>query len=169
MRAGVGWKKEIVVDQSTVDTGTNSQAGYTLLSQEPVVVTDLENDKRFTGPPLLKDHGVVSGMSCIIWGKNKQPYGVLGVHSTKKRHFSNNDISFLQYVANVLAAAILRKQVEESLKDLEQRQRKNARRWRKGRAGEGRARGMSAMTRTPFRRAGRPPASAAPGCRRWRT
>jgi hypothetical protein len=38
-----------------------SQAGYTLLSEKPVVVEDLSLETRFSGPQLLVDHGVTSG------------------------------------------------------------------------------------------------------------
>lgn len=115
LRAGVGWNKTIVVDKSTVDTGKNSQAGYTLSSMEPVVVEDLRTEKRFNGPPLLSNHKVISGMSCIIWGRNNQPYGVLGIHTTSKRNFTGDDVIFLQAIANVLATAIQRKKDEEEL------------------------------------------------------
>lgn len=113
LRAGAGWNKDIIVDISTVDVGKNSQAGYTLLSKTPIIVKDLPNEKRFTGPPLLRNHGVLSGMSCIIYGKDK-PYGVLGIHTTKHREFTKYDVNFLQAMANVLAAAIQRKNDEEN-------------------------------------------------------
>lgn len=112
LRAGHGWHDHIVVDQSTVDTGKNSQAGYTLYSEHPVIVKDLRTETRFNGPPLLTEHGVVSGMSCIIWGKGNKPYGILGAHSTRKHNFTDDDVTFLQAVANILAATIQSKKVE---------------------------------------------------------
>lgn len=115
LRAGLGWHKDIIIDKSTVDTGENSQAGYTLLSSEAVIVKDLRTEKRFNGPPLLTQHKVISGMSCIIWGRQNKPYGVLGVHTTRPRDFTRDDVNFLQAVANVLATAIQRKQDEEEL------------------------------------------------------
>lgn len=119
LRAGMGWHKDIKVDTSTVDTGKNSQAGYTLLSSKPVIVKDLRTEKQFNGPQLLVNHGVVSGMSCIIYGK-EEPYGVLGVHTTKRRNFTEDDVGFLQSVANVLAMAIQRKQAEDRVKESEE-------------------------------------------------
>ncbi|CAN5609662.1 hypothetical protein BH23PAT1_BH23PAT1_0200 [soil metagenome] len=116
LRAGEGWHKNVVANKSTVDTGKNSQAGYTLLSNNPVIVKDLRTEKRFSGPALLSDHKVVSGMSCIIQGDEK-PYGVLGIHSTEKRDFSEDDISFLQSVANTIAMALQRMRAEEQLRD----------------------------------------------------
>lgn len=136
LRAGVGWQVGLV-GQATLDTETNSQTGYTLLSQEPIVVEDWRTESRFSPPPLLRDHGVVSGMSVIIpsvssvrlrelrhWETTipyaeSKPFGILGVHSTGYRQFSQDDISFLQAIANILSAAIDRCQQAERLRILE--------------------------------------------------
>jgi PAS domain S-box-containing protein len=113
LRAGVGWK-EGYVGQATVDAGRGSEANYTLLSSEPVIVEDLRTETRFDISPLLHDHGVVSGMSVIIQGRDR-PFGTLGIHTTRRRTFTQDDVHFLQSVANVLAAAIERKRAEEAL------------------------------------------------------
>ena len=104
LRAGIGWKDGLV-GEATVSAGTNSQAGYTLLCKEPVIVADLRREERFSGSPLLRDHGVVSGMSVII-GNGDRPYGVLGAHTVAARGFSRDDVHFLQAVANVLSQVI---------------------------------------------------------------
>ncbi len=111
LRAGVGWRKGFV-GHELVDAGAGSQAGYTLLSQKPVIVEDLSAERRFSGPPLLVEHGVVSGISVIIRGPER-PFGVLGAHTARRRRFSRDDVNFLQAVANVLAEAIGRKRAEE--------------------------------------------------------
>ncbi len=102
------------VNHITVGAGLDSQAGYTLVSDEPVVVEDLRTETRFSGPPLLHQLGVISGMSVIISGKPHH-YGVLEVHSTQLRTFTSDDVHFVQGVANVLALAIERKRIEEAL------------------------------------------------------
>jgi two-component system sensor kinase FixL len=114
LRAGVGWK-EGLVGHATVGSGTTSQAGYTLLSNRPVIVEDLRTENRFSGPPLLRDHKVVSGISVIIAGRNR-PFGILGAHTTKPRTFSSDDVHFLETIANVLAEAIERKQAEDEIR-----------------------------------------------------
>jgi PAS domain S-box-containing protein len=121
LRAGVGWR-EGIVGSATVATIENSQAGYTLLSDEPVVVEDLAAETRFSGPDLLLDHGVKSGMSVII-GPQDAPWGILGTHDTSARGFSENDVNFLQSVANILAAAIERRIRERDLEESERRYR----------------------------------------------
>jgi PAS domain S-box-containing protein len=77
-------------------------------------VTDLQKETRFKGMPLLHEHGVVSGMTVVIRGRNR-PFGILGAHTTQHRSFTPDDANFLQAVANVLAAAIDRRQIEEDL------------------------------------------------------
>jgi diguanylate cyclase (GGDEF)-like protein len=114
LRAGVGWKEGLV---GQVMVGTEeSEAGYALLTKGPVIVEDLQTEKRFRGP-LLHDHGVVSGMSVIIPGQD-QPFGVLGAHATTRRIFTQDDINFLQAVANTLAVAIEHQQSQEKIRFL---------------------------------------------------
>lgn len=112
LRAGVGWSDGLV-GQALVGAGTDSQAGYTLLSPDPVIVENLREERRFRGPALLRDHGVVSGISAVI-GTVEQPFGVLGAHTRQARAFSVQDIRFLQAVANVLGAAVERLRAEEA-------------------------------------------------------
>lgn len=101
---GFGWKNG-VVGRTTVDAGAGSQGGYTLLSATPVIVEDLRNERRFTAPPLLLEHNVVSGMSVVIGGRDS-PFGVLGAHTASRRVFSVDDVNFLQAAANVIAATV---------------------------------------------------------------
>lgn len=119
LRAGVGWKDGLV-GHATVGVGADSQAGFTLQSRDPVITEDLPSDARFHAPPLLRDHGVVSGMSVIIGGKDKA-FGVLGAHTTRRRQFTADEVDFLQVVANVLGSAVERKQIETALVNSEAR------------------------------------------------
>ncbi len=116
LRAGVGWKPGLV-GSLTVGAGLDSQAGYTLFTRQPVIVEDLTREERFSGPALLLEHGVVSGLSVIIGGP-RLPFGVLGAHSRARRTFSEDDIHFLKAIANILAAAIQRKRTENELQAL---------------------------------------------------
>ncbi len=120
VRAGVGWN-EGVVGQATVDA-VDSQAGYTLRGTEPVVVENLADEYRFVAPPLLREHDVISGMTVTIQGRHG-PFGVLGVHSKQRRRFDEEDVDFLQAVANVLADTIERKRAEQEIRDQTERLR----------------------------------------------
>jgi PAS domain S-box-containing protein len=119
LRAGIGWQPGLV-GKATVSALMNSQAGYTLLSCGPVIVKDLRSETRFNGPQLLHDHQVVSGISVVIHGQER-PFGVLGAHTTRHQTFTKDEIYFLQSIANILAAAIERQQVENALKESEER------------------------------------------------
>jgi light-regulated signal transduction histidine kinase (bacteriophytochrome) len=89
-------------------------------------VADLPAETRFHGPALLVEHGVISGVSAII-GAPERPYGVLGVHTTRRRDFSQQDVHFVQSVANLLADAIARARAEDALRaTLTDLQRSNA-------------------------------------------
>jgi two-component sensor histidine kinase len=112
LRAGIGWKPG-VIGTANVSTGRDSQAGYTLASGRPVITEDLATETRFTGQPLLQDHGVVSGITAPIAGRDGRAYGVLGAHSAKRHKFSDYDVAFIAAVANVIAGAIQRRQLDQ--------------------------------------------------------
>ncbi|HMQ33005.1 MAG TPA: GAF domain-containing protein [Chloroflexaceae bacterium] len=110
LRAGHGWSPGLV-GEALISAGRGSQSGYTLAVDEPVIVEDLRAETRFAGSPLLHDHGVVSGASVIIRTPDG-PFGVLGAFSVQRRRFTQDDIYFVQSVANVLGAAIDRLRAE---------------------------------------------------------
>jgi two-component sensor histidine kinase len=112
LRAGVGWR-EGSIGTAHESTGRHSQAGYALASGGPVIVTDLKTETRFEGPALLHDHGVNSGVSVPIAGRDGRAYGVLGVHTARRRRFAEHDVSFLVAIANLIAGAIQRRQADQ--------------------------------------------------------
>jgi len=111
LRAGVGWQPGYV-GRAHVSTGRETQAGFTLASGGPVILENLDLETRFHGAPLLREHNVVSGVSAPIAGRDGRAYGVLTAHSTRRRKFNESDASFLTAVANVVAGAIQRLQLD---------------------------------------------------------
>src|SRR5437870_3335677 len=118
LRAGVGWR-EGSVGRTVVPATPDTRAGYVLRSPGAVVVEDLAAETRFGSAPLLDVHGVVSGLSVIIHGKER-PFGILGAHSARRRAFTSHDVHFLQAAASVLATAIDRATAEEALRRSEE-------------------------------------------------
>ena len=112
LRAGAGWEKGLV-GTALVSTDRSTQAGFTLASGAPVIVENFAIEARFAGDPLLGQRGVVSGLTIPIAGPDGRTYGVLGVHSKRRRTFSENDVSFLAAVANIMAGAIQRRQLDQ--------------------------------------------------------
>jgi len=115
LRSGVGFE-EGLVGRATEEAGLGSQAGYTLLSEEPVIAEDFDAETRFKPPPLVHERGAISGVSVVIQGRDG-PFGVLGAFTTRHRSFSEDDANFLQAVANVLATAIEREGAEEQVEE----------------------------------------------------
>jgi two-component sensor histidine kinase len=76
------------------------------------LVDHLPSETRFVGAPFLHEHGVVSGMTTPIAGRDGRAYGVLGAHTAQRRKFSEYDVSFLVAVANVIAGIIQRRQLD---------------------------------------------------------
>jgi two-component system cell cycle sensor histidine kinase/response regulator CckA len=90
LAAGAGWRTGSL-GHSASTSPLDSQSGYTLLSNEPVVVEDLATERRFRGSGFLAEHGVVSGVTVLVRGR-KKPLGVLGVHTSRPRRFTRNDV-----------------------------------------------------------------------------
>ncbi len=112
VHAAHGWQ------DAPIGTGTTrsarSLAGLTLSADGPVVVDDIAADARFEASPLLRATGAVSALAVKIRGR-EPAWGVLGALSRSQRRFDLDDASFLRTVANILAAAIVRRGREESL------------------------------------------------------
>jgi PAS domain S-box-containing protein len=85
-----------------------------LASRQPVIVKDLPNERRFSGAPLLLDHGIVSGATVVIPGSDR-PLGVLGAHSVRSVTFQPEQINFLASVAYVLSQAIGQRRSEAAI------------------------------------------------------
>jgi signal transduction histidine kinase/CheY-like chemotaxis protein len=114
--AGVGWKPGCignVIESASVD----SQAGHTLATGEPLLVSDATTDPRFQVSLLLRDHGVVSGVTVRISPRDR-PFGILGVYTKATRSFSGDEVNFLVAVATALATAIERTRAEAEMHKL---------------------------------------------------
>ncbi|MFW5653701.1 MAG: PAS domain-containing protein, partial [Planctomycetota bacterium] len=111
VRAGVGWRPGIV-GVATVSASRESQAGMTLEHDGPTVIDDLTTDWRISGPPLLIEHEIRSGVSCVIRGRDGNAWGVIGAHTKKRRNFEADEADFLQSIADTLAALFQRHTAE---------------------------------------------------------
>lgn len=100
---------------ATVPSGNRSQAGYTILTGAPVIVTDWNQERRLTRSEVLTAAGACSGLTVVIEGR-RAPFGVLGVHSTSLRAFRNRDVDFVQAIANVLGDAFERQLTDEDIR-----------------------------------------------------
>jgi two-component system, sensor histidine kinase and response regulator len=83
-----------------------------------MISPDISEEKRFVYPPFLTDNGVKAVANVIIIGaQGKPPFGILQVDSRTIRKFTDDDTTFLRSYANLLAAAVDRKQIDDDLKE----------------------------------------------------
>ncbi|MEC4818400.1 MAG: response regulator, partial [Scytonema sp. PMC 1069.18] len=113
LRAGVGWNS-LAIGETVISSDT-SIAGYTLEEKQPVIIEDLRTETRFSGSFLLQENHVISGLSVPI-PKPPGCYGVLGAYTSKKRIFTQDDIHFIQSIANILSATVERQLTEQALR-----------------------------------------------------
>ena len=83
LTAGVGWKPGLL-GTAIASSPLDSQTGYTMLSNEPIVVKDLRSEQRFRVSTFLTEHGVISGVTVLVRGRDK-PLAILGVHTSRER------------------------------------------------------------------------------------
>ncbi len=113
LEAGSGWNTGTVGAATFPFTG--SFAGAVFSSGQPVIVTDIRSERRFSPPPTLRDHDVVSGLGVVIQG----PHGASGAliaHTRHRREFTYDDVVFLQLVANTISGAIMRSEGEQQVR-----------------------------------------------------
>jgi len=116
-KAAAGWSGELDGSRM-VPVRPGGPIEFVLSRREPLVVPELGKDPRFLHSPLVK-LGVRSGILVPIFGTTAT-FGILGVFAKEGRHFSEEHVSFLQSVANILAVAIERKSAEDRLAYLAQ-------------------------------------------------
>src|SRR5581483_6219925 len=121
-RAGIGYDPALV-NATSVATGRNSFAGYTLDVGNAVVSHDLATDPRFRVAGRAAELGLRSGIATVI-PSEPEPFGVLGALSRQRRTFSRDDMHFIDAVAHVLATAIARQRDEAALRASEEQFRR---------------------------------------------
>lgn len=112
-RAQLGWPDSN--SDNRIPVGHGSQSGYTLLTHEPVIVNDMSTETRFSISSAIVKAGIKSGLSVLVEGA-EGALGVLAAFTFTRRNFAQDDVHFLQAVANVLTAAIQRVRAEESIR-----------------------------------------------------
>jgi PAS domain S-box-containing protein len=112
-RAGSGWEAD-AVSTLVAEVGARSHAGYALLVNAPVIVTDFSSERRLRSS-IAERWGLRSGVTVVIRGR-EHPFGVLAVHDTQPRQFGHDEVNFLQSVANILGLAIGQHQTEDELR-----------------------------------------------------
>jgi diguanylate cyclase (GGDEF)-like protein len=109
--AAVGLPEELI-GTARVPADYRSQSGYALATGKATVVNDWSTETRFQQSGLQSKQAMRSAAIILIRGKER-PYGVIGAGSRGTREFTQEDVNFMQAIANVLANAIERRRTEE--------------------------------------------------------
>lgn len=109
-----GWSHE---DAPAVFDAARSHAAYVLETGLAVIIDDFATEQRFQVPPVITASGASSALLVPIAGGDEGAYGVLGVYSLNRSHFTAEDVNFLRACANVVAECLHRENVESALRD----------------------------------------------------
>jgi diguanylate cyclase (GGDEF)-like protein/PAS domain S-box-containing protein len=99
LRDGTADRSGVVVDAE--------HARHTLAVAEPVIVRDVTTEPRFDARALV-GRGIASGVAVPVAGTCPAPFGVLALYATEPRAFDDDDVAFLESIANVLSGALRR-------------------------------------------------------------
>jgi two-component sensor histidine kinase len=120
LRAGVGWRPGLVGVNEAPDSPDNP-AGYAFQTGQRVIANQHCADQRFRTIDFMVEHGIARALNVPIDIDGKR-FGVLEVDSTDNSRFVEEDIDFLQSLANLLGLAIGRIEVEKALELANQHQ-----------------------------------------------
>jgi signal transduction histidine kinase len=109
LRAQVGWDE--LPREAILPIGGGSAARYVLGNDRPVVVADVPAS-HFEPSWILRDYGVMTMITTVIRGP-REPWGLLSIHALTEQSFTDDEVEFVQSMANVLALAIARHEHEE--------------------------------------------------------
>ena len=113
-RAWTGWPPG-AMESMVVPVSEETQAGFTLMRREPVIIDDLGVDERFLGSRRLQAFGATSGAAVVVPGVVKD-FGVLAAHDTRRRAFTPDNVHFLDAIAHILGTAMARAGTEAALR-----------------------------------------------------
>jgi signal transduction histidine kinase/PAS domain-containing protein len=103
-----------LLDGHEVVTRPDSLLAYTLRLGAPMVIPDWETESRLERSATLARYGVRSSAAVPI-GPPDAPIGVLSGHSREAHRVSDDDVTFMATVANMIASATERLHVEEKV------------------------------------------------------
>ncbi|HVG23313.1 MAG TPA: ATP-binding protein, partial [Thermoanaerobaculia bacterium] len=118
-RAGNRWFPDSLL---TLPVTASAQGAECVTRNETVIVDDYVTDTRFASARSLLDWGVRSGMIVPV-SSSRGCLGIVTAHSRERRTFSEDDIVFVEAVANILAEGLERDEARRDLAISEDRYR----------------------------------------------
>ena len=103
---------EPIVEGAEVVVGSDTVAARVMHTGEPVVVADWAAEAET--PELLTRYGI-RGSAAVVIGRHEAPLGVLAGHASEPGRVSDDDVAFMDTVANTIASAARRLGAEEEV------------------------------------------------------
>jgi PAS domain S-box-containing protein len=88
--------------------------GLVLAQGEPLIVVDYRRETRFAVPQAYLDAGLTSGLAVPLSDRGRV-IGALAVRSRSPQRFSDDEVRFLESLANLIATSLQRAESEEAL------------------------------------------------------
>ncbi len=120
MRASAGWPAKSGKNSAAAKATLDSLVGFTLMHGKPIIVNDWQNETRFDNSRQLQQ-GLKSTLCCCILGENENAFGVLVAHTLEARQFSEDDITLLEGIANLVSDTVIKQRARSAL--LEEKER----------------------------------------------
>jgi PAS domain S-box-containing protein len=115
--ASAGWQPSAAI--ATIDSEIDATTQAVLEAGRPVIVPDWSLEARFKQPQALAAAGIVSSVQVGLRSRAGQRLeGVLGVHSSSQRIFSDDEVVFLDSIAIHLAQSCCARRAEEEFRAL---------------------------------------------------
>jgi PAS domain S-box-containing protein len=92
----------------------DTSIGFVMAQGSSVVVFDYRSERRFAVPPGYIEAGLTSALAVPVSDRGRT-IGVLAVRSRQRRSFGDDEVGFLESLANLLASSLQRAQSEEDL------------------------------------------------------
>jgi PAS domain S-box-containing protein len=92
----------------------DTSLGFVMAQGRSIIVRDYASETRFSVPKSYIDAGLTSALAVPISDRGRT-IGVLAVRSYGSREFGDDDVRFLESLANLLASSLQRVQSEEAL------------------------------------------------------
>jgi PAS domain S-box-containing protein len=92
----------------------NTSVGLVLAQGRSLMVEDYRSEQRFAVPAAYLEAGLISGLSVPLSDRNRT-IGALAVRSRSAQRFGDDELRFLESLANLVATSVQRAQSEEAL------------------------------------------------------
>lgn len=112
--SAIGWYRDPVANQRHIPTGRGSRSGQVMESRKPMVIKffDQNNDIPDLADEWLSPEGFKAAALIPLVAQDNS-LGVLAIHSRVQRRFDDEEVRFLQLMANQAAIAIEKARLQQ--------------------------------------------------------